>query len=1293
VNDAILNEIIIGRAEPQIYAFSTNDIPAAWKIGDTNRDVKKRLEEWGKFFTDINLEYSESASLNDGEALFRDFAVHQYLEEKGHTRLCENDFQDGLYYSREFFKSVSTNVIVEAINAIKTDYNQKGNKYTYYKAGDKIEKTYDRNQDYSLRDIQKETVDKFHSAVKKGHTNLLMYAVMRFGKSFTALHCALKIDAKIILVLSAKADVKEEWKGTVQSHKDFEDYKFADESNLKRILSNRDNSTRIIIFLTLQDLQGTKIKEKHKELFADDFKIDLIIVDETHFGARASSYGRILLDKNGREIYINDDFQEDKIKQGVPQSDEEIKKFFDPKYMLHLSGTPYRILMGEEFQENEIIANFQYNDIIQARNDWFEDENNQNAEEWENPYFGFPEMIRFAFNPSASAKNKLEELRKENTSYGLSELFRTASLKKDDEKKYRKFIYEDEILSILTAIDGEKEDENILGFLKNQKIIDSKLFRHIVCVLPFKSSCDALASLIKEKQSLLSRFNEYCLINISGLDSNYNNVNDVKNKIRKCEENDQKTITLTVNRMLTGTTVPEWDTMLFFKSTTSSQEYDQSIYRIQNAYIKDYNGVKVNLKPQTILVDFDPNRLFQMQIQKTLIHSLLKQPSQIIPLVDQIREDLKYSPIIHLNLNSLVKVDADSIVDFAREYSKDRSIAEEAFDVPFDSKLMNKKDFKEYISNLNPIDDREGVFIKPFKGDESELDIKKKKNIESVKNVDDKNSFSSGIVDDDEKLRKQLATFRFKILLYSFLSNDVLNSVDDIIKSITIKKGYRSNNLRLWNILGFKDEKMLKIFKEYSSIQILEQFDFKIKNINQFKNDESLEPVVKAETAMKKFGRISDSEIVTPSNVAKELVDMVPWENYVKENYVKENIKILDLSSKQAEVVIAIYKEHGKDMAGKVVSITTSEIAKEITSKIYKILELDTNNILDCFSEQLISDQDDELIDELINEKYDVIISSPPFNIGDSSIYHKFFYLCKKLNPTAFVLLMKANWYSGGGGFMTQLRNDILNDQYIERLNDYPDPKILSSKYGSLRGGVCTILWNKNVKEKGYTLVENYFEDRTVPCKRQLSSSEDCFIRYNEAIGILSKIKCKVKNGYFEVKNRDYFKLPSNSPLLEEKKGSNNKEYYKVYLPKKQVKYVKKIHLQHLETIRKTDINKYKVIVAKASPGTDSIPHLVISDPIISEPGSICTDSHLVVIVYDNSEEGKKKAKQLVKYMKSKFFRFMMFMAKNSHNMTTKTFSFVPKENTSFSDKALFRKYRLEPSEIEFINKVIKSKL
>lgn len=39
-------------------------------------------------------------------------------------------------------------------------------------------------------------------------------------------------------------------------------------------------------------------------------------------------------------------------------------------------------------------------------------------------------------------------------------------------------------------------------------------------------------------------------------------------------------------------------------------------------------------------------------------------------------------------------------------------------------------------------------------------------------------------------------------------------------------------------------------------------------------------------------------------------------------------------------------------------------------------------------------------------------------------------------------------------------------------------------------------------------------------------------------------------------------------------------------------------------------IDKIKVIVSKASPGDDTYPHKIISEPIIALPKSVCTETY-----------------------------------------------------------------------------------
>ena len=164
--------------------------------------------------------------------------------------------------------------------------------------------------------------------------------------------------------------------------------------------------------------------------------------------------------------------------------------------------------------------------------------------------------------------------------------------------------------------------------------------------------------------------------------------------------------------------------------------------------------------------------------------------------------------------------------------------------------------------------------------------------------------------------------------------------------------------------------------------------------------------------------------------------------------------------------------------------------------------------------------------------------------------------------------------------------------------------------------------------------------------------------------------------------SRNPFRLQSNERLLQRKRRNT----LHVYLPKGKQGFIYTRNVpNYLEN--KNLIDSWKVLVAKASPGEDSLPHAVISKPIVSEPGSLCTDSHLIVRIVAN----RSQAENLAAYMKTRFFRFMMILAKNGQNMTKGTFRFVPVPdlNKRWSDEQLYEFYGLTSDERNFIKSIV----
>lgn len=1336
---SLLDKIIVGRVEPHIYAFTTNTIPNYIKVGDTYRPVSIRLDEWKKYYPELEKKYDTKAMVSD-DVFFRDYSVHQFLEHNlQKMRLKSSDIDEGIYFSNEFFKDTSIVDIDEAIKDIKNDFNENLMKYQFYNAKDSLRviTEYASTGMWDLRPNQEKVVKNFKKAYESGRTNLLLYAVMRFGKSFTSMCCALEMNANVVLIVSAKADVKEEWKKTVQSADNFKDYDFVENDQLLRdnniIKHKLEIGRKVVMFLTLQDLQGTKIKEKHKDLFNN--QIDLLLIDETHFGARAESFGAVLRDVR--------DTREDEI---VNFDDaDDIVKVLRSKVRIHLSGTPYRILMSSEFEKEDIIGFYQFSDIVKDQLDWDKEHIlDDSYKEWENPYYGFPQMIRFAFNPNKSIRQKLIELKKSGVTYAFSELFRPMSITKDSEGKHKKFIYESEILDLLEVIDGSKNDDEVLGFLNLDKIKEGKMCRHIVVVLPFRASCDSFEKLIKDNKDKFKNLNDYEIINISGVDesNSYKSINDVKYAIKNCEKNDKKTITLTVNRMLTGSTVEEWDTMIYLKDTSSPQEYDQAIFRLQNQYVKDYISedgdiIKYNKKPQTLLVDFNPNRMFIMQETKSLIYNVNTENNGNDKLKDRLENELNISPIIVFDSNKLKQITAIDIMNYISNYSNSRSVLDESNDLPVDFKLLNIDEIREIILKQAEFGSKGGLKLTNTDDDTDdfeELSFEFDDESENQDNNSPSNSSTNNSNNNDLKkiIVNKFKTYYVRILFYSFLSSSELHSLKNIID--TCKD---INNQRILKNLEL-DINILKLIHENIDPFVLSQLDYKIQNINKLSNDESLDKIERALVAINKFDKLSDSEIITPNKVCKQMISMIPDSDIVK--VVISGSKILDIASKEGEFTIALYsklKELGVKeelISNCLYSIPTSKIAYEFTRKIYEILNLNIDNIATNFTSYDLLDirngsnldlnrikgyllQNKKMSEILLEDnlfykegdgkmKFDIVVGNPPYQEADGGaqasakpIYQYFVAIANQLSSRFTSLIIPTRWFVGGKG-LDEFRNGMLNDFHVKELHDCLTPDSIFPNT-NIRGGVCYFLRDLDYNNINDLVNVITYENNSIinDVRRPMKfENKDVFIRDGSAFTIIEKVNNLNFNSLADyISSLRPFGLRGYFSKTENYKNSIDNMISPVvcYAKGRQKGFVEeKYVITHLEWI-----NKWKVFIPRA----DNIGTELNDDNLnsfIGMPNEICTESYLVVGADLGLDENS--AKNLEKYMKTKFVRFLHSLLKSSQDATSKTFELVPIQDfTEKSDidwnksikeinQQLYLKYNLTNEEIEHIENSIK---
>ena len=297
-----IDSLIQGRVDPYIYAFETNTVPNFLKVGDTYRPVSVRLDEWRKVYKDLKKQYEHIAKVDD-RTYFRDYSVHDFLMRNGFRRIEKGDISEKIYLSNEFFLNAKKENVEQAISDIQDSFEKKDNRYAFYDAEENLplgDFDFKRDADWKPRENQKQVIESFSSAVKKGRTNLLLFAVMRFGKSFTSLCCAKAMGAKLVVVVCGKTAVRSEWKENVQRPKMLEGFSFADSESMKRnptiVSDTLSQGQSVVVFLTMQDLLGADIKSRHADLFTlnEQGKLDLLIIDETHFGARAEEFGKVL---------------------------------------------------------------------------------------------------------------------------------------------------------------------------------------------------------------------------------------------------------------------------------------------------------------------------------------------------------------------------------------------------------------------------------------------------------------------------------------------------------------------------------------------------------------------------------------------------------------------------------------------------------------------------------------------------------------------------------------------------------------------------------------------------------------------------------------------------------------------------------------------------------------------------------------------------------------------------------------------------------------------------------------
>ena len=326
--------------------------------------------------------------------------------------------------------------------------------------------------------------------------------------------------------------------------------------------------------------------------------------------------------------------------------------------------------------------------------------------------------------------------------------------------------------------------------------------------------------------------------------------------------------------------------------------------------------------------------------------------------------------------------------------------------------------------------------------------------------------------------------------------------------------------------------------------------------------------------------------------------------------------------------------------------------------------------------------------------QFDVIIGNPPYqmNVGVEkenyaiAIYHKFVQQAKKLNPRYLCMIIPARWYAGGRG-LDDFRDEMLYDRSIRVIHDFPE-SIDCFPGVEIQGGVCFFIWNRDNKGDCEIITHNAnISDE--PMKRPLLE-KDCqtLIRYNQSVIILRKIQKREEPSFSQL-------VSPQTPfgLITSYKGTSereNKTDLKMYISGNEKEYKGGSAFCPLEKVSKGKemIGWHKVYISKAYGGGMAFPHMVIGTPFYGEPNTVCNQSYLVI----GPLKDRNEANNMISYIKTKLFRFLVLQKKNAQDAMRGVYQFVPMQDFShpWTDEMLYEKYGLDKDEIAFIESMIR---
>ena len=343
-------------------------------------------------------------------------------------------------------------------------------------------------------------------------------------------------------------------------------------------------------------------------------------------------------------------------------------------------------------------------------------------------------------------------------------------------------------------------------------------------------------------------------------------------------------------------------------------------------------------------------------------------------------------------------------------------------------------------------------------------------------------------------------------------------------------------------------------------------------------------------------------------------------------------------------------------------------------------------------------------INQDTNMKLDAIVGNPPYQVMDkgectssTAIYPRFIDLSCKLKPKYVSLITPSRWMTKQGrGLSEEWAEDMLNSNHFVKIQDYLNASECFPGV-EIKGGICFFLYSTRYEGPCHYVI---LQNGVATTKNSYLNEWGMVIRDGQAESILKKVSSIEGNDYFNLNSfasivcaRHQFDQGAQLStswrgFVEDKNSTNN---IKCYLNKQLLSSGYGWVTYSDIPKNQTAIGMHKIYISKAYGAGEGFPHQIIGVPFYGEPGSVCTDTYIVIRKVCGFES-KEEAENVISYMKTRFFRYLVFIKKKTQDAARDVYQFVPLQDFTrpWTDADLYAKYNLTDEEIQFIESMIK---